>query len=314
MTVPATRPSEPPRDTDEAHVEASRMTLMEHLDELRSRVLKAAIAFTVAFFGLWVVRAEVTLFIAQPFSKAIGWLNEDLVEIYDARVEEEGADANLFFEPGYPARKVALQDQLFRTDLTNLGFGADMLMKMRVCFWLALLLAGPVALYQAWAFVAAGLYRSERRLVATYFPASLALFLGGVSFGFFVLIPYAAYFLERDGLTGYRNLTVTSDTYLGFIKSLSLAVGITFQLPLIQFVLARLGLVDPAFYRKYRGHTAVITLIVAAVITPPDPVSQMLVATPALVLYEIGAILARLVWVPVPGAVEPAGAQSGARA
>lgn len=284
------------------------MTLFEHLDELRSRLVKATIAFALAFVVMWTFRSEVALFITRPFDQAMSWLNEDLAAIYDTRVQEQGHDWALYFQPGYPAEKVVLEPQRVQSDLTHLGLGSNMIMRMRVSFWLAMFLAGPYALYQAWAFVAAGLYRSERKLVYSYFPTSLALFVGGVAFGFFVMIPYAAYFLSKEGLGEPNyNLTVTSDTYIQFIKALSLAVGVVFQLPLVQFVLAKLGLVDPALYSKYRGHTAVITLIVAAILTPPDPVTQLMLAIPALVLYEIGAFLARFVWVPVPGAVEPDG-------
>jgi len=293
---------------DDDPVEASRMTLFEHLDELRSRLVKATIAFALGFVVMWTFRADVALFITRPFDLAMSWLNADLAEIYDTRVQEQGHDSALYFEPGYPTTKVVLEPRRVQSDLTQLGLGSNMIMRMRVSFWLALLLAGPYALYQAWAFVAAGLYRSERKLVASYFPTSLALFVGGVAFGFFVMIPYAAYFLSKEGLGEPNyNLTVTSDTYIQFIKALSLAIGIVFQLPLVQFVLAKLGLVDPALYSKYRGHTAVITLIVAALLTPPDPVTQLMLSVPTLVLYEVGALIARMVWVPAPGAVESDG-------
>lgn len=304
----------PPNESDDDPVEASRMTLFEHLDELRSRLVKATLAFALGFVLMWTFRSDVALFITRPFDQAMAWLNEDLAGIYEKRVQAEGHDPARYFEPGYPATKVVRESERVQSDLTHLGLGSNMIMRMRVSFWLALLLAGPYALYQAWAFVAAGLYRSERKLVARYFPTSLALFLGGVSFGFFVMIPYAAYFLSKEGLGEPNyNLTVTSDTYIQFIKALSLAIGVVFQLPLIQFVLAKIGLVDPALYSKYRGHTAVLTLVIAALLTPPDPVTQLMLAVPALLLYEVGAVLARMVWVPVPGAVEPDGGPAAAR-
>jgi len=289
------------------------MTLAEHLNELRARLLKGAIAFTLAFVVLWMYRSEVALFITQPFDRAMAWLNADLVEIYSEQVASGKVDALEVFEPGYPEHKVVLESKRVRSDLTQLGFGANMIMRLRVAFWLSMFVAGPFALYQIWAFVAAGLYRNERKVVYSYFPASIALFVGGVAFGFFVMIPYAAYFLSQEGLgePNYR-LTVTTDTYLTFLKSLSLALGVVFQLPLVQFLLTRLGLVDPKLYGKYRGHMAVVTLIVAAVLTPPDPVSQMMLALPTMLLYEFGALLSRAVWVPVPGAVEPAQSEPSA--
>ncbi|MEZ6014216.1 MAG: twin-arginine translocase subunit TatC [Planctomycetota bacterium] len=309
------KPANDPRSSsvEDDPVEASRMTLSEHLNELRQRLVRATAAFAVAFVVLWTFRSDVSLFITRPFDQAIGWLNADLVDIYSARVDGLAEPASEYFEAGYPEVKVIKESKLLRSDLTYLGFGSNMVMKLRVCFWLSMLLAGPFALYQVWAFVAAGLYRSERKIVYSYFPASVGLFVGGVAFGFFVMIPYAAYFLSKEGLgePGYP-LNVTSDQYIEFIKGLSLAIGVVFQLPLVQFVLARLGLVDPALYSKFRGHTAVVTLIVAAVLTPPDPVTQIMLAAPALILYEIGAALSRLVWVPVPGAVERTGDSASA--
>ncbi len=299
---PAPEPPRPAAPEDDP-VEASRMTLAEHLDELRQRLLRATAAFAIAFVALWSFRAEVSRFITRPYDQAMEWLNDDLAELFAARVAA-GEDAALYFEPGYPARVDLRDSARIETNLTQLGFGSNMIMRLRVSFWLALFVAGPFALYQAWAFVAAGLYRNEKKLVLSYFPASVLLFLGGVAFGFFLLIPYAAYFLSKEGLGEPNfNLTVTNDTYLQFIKALSLAVGVVFQMPLVQFVLSRLGLVDPVLYGQYRGHMAVGTLVVAAILTPPDPVTQLMLAIPALLLYEIGAVIARLVWVPVPGAL-----------
>lgn len=281
------------------------MTLAEHLEELRSRLIKATIGFALAFVALWTFRSEVVHFIRGPFDRAVVWLNEDLVEIYDERVQG-GAPADLYFEAGYPDVKVVRESKRVSDELNYFGIGSSMILRLRTCFWLGLFIAGPYALFQAWAFVAAGLYRKERKIVYRYFPTSMALFVAGVGFGFFLLVPYAAYFLSKEGLgEAGGQQTISADEYLQFIKALSLAIGLVFQMPLVQFLLARLGLVDPKLYGKYRGHMAVGTLIVSAILTPPDPVTQLMLAVPALLLYEVGAAVSRLVWTPVPGAVEP---------
>lgn len=287
-------------------VEASRMTLAEHLTELRSRLIRSALTFVAAFVVLWTFRAPVVEFIRMPFDWATTWLNEDLVEIYGEKVEA-GAPAERYFEPGYPDAKVVLPEKRVSKNLNFFGPGSSFFLSLRTCFWMALFVAGPVALYQLWAFIAAGLYRRERKVVYRYFPASLALFLAGVAFGFFVMVPYALYFLSKEGLGDEgTELTISADLYLQFIKSLALAVGVVFQLPVLQIALARLGVVDPALYGKYRGHMMVVTLVIAAILTPPDPVTQMLLAVPAIILYEIGAVLSRWVWTPVPSSLESA--------
>ncbi|MCA9001531.1 MAG: twin-arginine translocase subunit TatC, partial [Planctomycetes bacterium] len=168
---------------------------------------------------------------------------------------------------------------------------------MRVCFWLALLLSGPYVLWEAWGFIASGLYRNEKRVAYAYFPISLFLFFGGVLFGYFLLIPYAIYFLNLDALDlkGMRSI-MGVDYYLGFIKGLSLALGFVFQIPVVMVAMARMGLVEPKLYSKYRKHTLVGALVAGAVLTPPDPVTQLMMALPIVFLFELGVRVSYLVW------------------
>ena len=148
-------------------------------------------------------------------------------------------------------------------------------------------------LWQIWQFVAAGLYEHERRLVGLYFPISALLFVGGIVFGYFVMVPYAQYYLASTTL-GRIEYYPEIGKYFTFLKGLSLALGVVFQLPIVMFALTRLGLVEPKQYTKYRGHFIVGALIVAAILTPPDPITQMMMAVPMAGLYELGIVVARV--------------------
>jgi len=180
---------------------------------------------------------------------------------------------------------------------TSFKAGGPFFVKLKACFWLSLIIGGPFLLWEIWMFVAAGLYKAEKKVVYTYFPASLVLFVTGVGFGYFSLVPIALYALQGQDL-GLDNInrTMELDQYMQFLKGLALALGLVFQLPIFQFALSRIGLVRPESYAKLRGHMLVITLIVAAILTPPDPVTQVMLAGPAVVLWEIGYWIARMGW------------------
>jgi Tat protein translocase TatC len=185
-----------------------------------------------------------------------------------------------------------------RNDDRLVHFSADQgfLLRLRICFWVSMFISGPFLLLQMWGFIAAGLYRNEKSVVHSYLPASLILFLGGVLFGYFVMVPYALYFLGLDDLN-LETLGVGSQTagsYLEFLKALALAMGAVFQLPVIMLALTKLDLVDAKLWPTYRRHTVIGALVIAAILTPPDPITQMLMAVPIVILYEAGVILTRI--------------------
>ncbi len=317
--APQTNPPElPGPGADE--VEASRMSLGDHLHELRARLMRAVIAVVIAFAVIYAFREPAFEMVQGPHNWAISQLNLEKTEVLEERLaaaqaadaaaaergespriyeawEENPAKPGTYFEPGYP--EVKRLNSTFRLETSLLNFAADsgFFVKMRVCFWLALFVAGPFALWEIWGFVAAGLYKHERKVIYTYFPMSILLFLGGVLFGFFVLVPYALYFLGLDSI-GSRAMEVRMgvDQYLGFLKGLALALGAVFQLPVIMVALARIGLVEPKTFAYYRKHTLVGALVAAAILTPPDPVTQLMMAGPVVLLYEAGVHLSKWAW------------------
>lgn len=301
------------------------MTLGEHLDELRIRLIRSTVVLVVVFSTLYAFRVEVIHFIQKPYVDCAQRLNAELVPIRRAQVEEAFiADVALWssaqsfraiptvrsplpqLAPPAPAWssyfRTPAMDRLvpgeeMEQSPTSFKAGGPFFVKLKACFWLSLIIGGPFLLWEIWMFVAAGLYKAEKKVVYTYFPASLVLFVLGVGFGYLSLVPVALYALQGQDL-GLDNInrTMELDQYMQFLKGLALALGLVFQLPIFQFALSRIGLVRPESYAKLRGHMLVITLIVAAILTPPDPVTQVMLAGPAVVLWEIGYWIARVAW------------------
>ncbi len=165
---------------------------------------------------------------------------------------------------------------------------------MKLAFFAALMVSMPWLLYQVWAFVAPGLYRREKKLALPLLGSALALFYAGCAFAFFLVLPMVFGFLANVTPTGVAMMTDIS-AYLDFVLVLFLAFGLSFELPVALVILALLGWVTPAQLREGRGYAVVGVFVVAAVLTPPDVVSQLMLAIPMCLLYEAGIIAASLV-------------------
>jgi len=274
---------------DEEHIDETRMTLGQHLEELRGRLIRATLAIVVVFSVAWMFRTQLYEVAFGPYGRASQWLNEAKVEYYTNELEQNPElDWSEYFTSADPATRELVSELKTRKQLRADAASAGFFMYMRVCLFFALFVAGPYVLWQIWQFVAAGLYKREKSVVFHYFPFSAGLFLGGSVFGYFMMVPYAIFFLAKMTIGGRIEYWETIDNYWTFLTSLTLALGAVFQLPVVMLALGRLGLVDPKTFGKYRGHCIVGALVVAAVITPPDPFTQMLMAIPIATLYELG--------------------------
>ena len=228
-------------------------SLMGHLLELRARLLKGVLAVLLAFVALLPFAGRVYAHFIQPL-----------------------------------LAKLPAGSQLIATEVA-----APFFTPMKLSFFVAVLLAMPVLLYQAWAFVAPGLYQNERRLAKPLLVAAVALFYAGCAFAWFLVLPTVFGFLTAVTPEGVAMMTDIT-RYLDFVLVILLAFGISFELPVAVVVLVLLGVVTPAQLREYRGYVVVGVFIVAAVITPPDVVSQLLLAIPMCLLYEIGIVAGAL--------------------
>jgi len=228
--------------------------LLDHLLELRSRLLRAIAGLLLLFVALLPFANRLYAILAQPLL---------------AKLPKGG--------------------QLIAVEVTSPFFAP-----MKLAFFVAVVVAMPWLLYQLWAFVAPGLYKRERRLALPLLASALTLFYAGCAFAYFLVLPAVFTFLHKVTPAGVAMMT-DINAYLDFVLVIFLAFGASFELPVALVILVLLGWVTPKQLRDSRGYAIVGIFVVAAVITPPDVVSQMLLALPMVALYEAGILAARAI-------------------
>ncbi len=289
------------------------MTLAEHLEELRRRVIVSLAAVVLAMFAFLFMKDTVMAFVTRPYEeawrkRAAQWYENEFSAIDPSQYGPAERERYEFVKAHWDeivAGRTFKGRNVFRM-LEDFGFPLprrlisitplqDLVTYMLAAALAGLIFAAPIVLHQAWAFVAAGLYRSERRKVLRYLPFSLLLFAGGAAFGYYVMVPYALLFLT--GLASPMvefNLTVRD--YFRFLFALTAALGFVFQLPVVMLGLVKLRICTPALYTKYWRHAIVTMFIIGAVLTPPDPFTQILMAGPMILLFGLGLLLAKLAY------------------
>ena len=176
--------------------------------------------------------------------------------------------------------------QMIATDVVGV-----FLVPMKVALMVSFLIALPAVLYQVWAFVAPGLYVHEKKLAIPLVVASVILFFTGMCFAYFAFFPMVFGFMSAFAPQGVAWMT-DIEKYLSFVMTMFLAFGVTFEVPVIVIVLTKLGVVSVAQLREWRSYVIVAAFVVAAVFTPPDVISQVMMAIPLCLLYELGILLA----------------------
>ena len=157
------------------------------------------------------------------------------------------------------------------------------------------IVAFPYVLYQLWSFISPGMHANERRYSRGFIVVSSLLFFLGVLFGYYIVTPLSINFLGTYSVSDVVHNDFDLDSYIGLVRATVLASGIIFELPIIIYFLTKIGLVTPEFLKKYRKYALVIVLILSAIITPPDIASQVIVAIPILILYQISIYISKIV-------------------
>ena len=177
--------------------------------------------------------------------------------------------------------------------IQNLKPYGQLMLYMEIVFIAGLILSLPNTLYHFWKFVQPALYPNERKYVTSIVFFSTFFFLAGGAFGYFFLIPNALSFFSSFGTQNIENI-IDVQSYFGFIVGIILACGVVFELPMLSYFLAKVGVLGPQFMRKYRRHAVIIVLFIADAITPPDIASQVMVAIPLYLLYEISILVVQV--------------------
>jgi sec-independent protein translocase protein TatC len=242
-----------PRGILDGKSELPRMTLLEHLEELRKRIVRALIAPAIAFAACWTFRERIGDFLAKP--------------IYE--VLPEG------------------------TKLAFLGISDPFLLYFKMTALVAVFLASPFVFYQVWMFVAPGLYKKERLHAVPFIIFTTLFFAAGGIFAYFVAFPFAVEFLI--GMGAAFDPVITADRYYRFLMYVIFGLGLMFELPILIFLLAGLGVVTPGFLMRHFRWAVLLIFLLAAFVTPtPDVVNLCVFAVPTIGLYLLGVGAAAL--------------------
>ena len=256
----------------------NEMSFLDHLEVLRWLLVRSSIAIVIGACGVY--------FIAD-------WLFEEVI-FGPTRVDF--VTYRFFCDLSH---QLGFADSICVTELPFIIQNTEMEGQINIFVWICILggfiLAFPYILWLLWGFISPALYEKERRNAKLFIFISSLLFFLGVVFGYYVVVPMSVQFVATFSISDMVQNQFNIASYMGMVKMSILASGLYFELPIVIFFLSKLGLVTPEFLRKYRKYGIVIILIIAAIVTPPDVVSQIMVAVPMILIYEFSILISAYV-------------------
>lgn len=253
----------------------SNMTFLEHLEQLRWHLIRAILAIVTVAIAAFVFKDIV-------FDKVIlapknpDFLTNKLLCLLGDRVN---------------IPKLCINIEPFQ--LISIKMAGQFTMHITTSIFVGLIIAFPYVFWEFWRFIKPALYEKELKHTRGAVSVSSLLFMTGALFGYFIIAPLSVHFLGSYNVSSEVVNQINLKSYVGTITSVTLAAGVTFELPILIYFLSKAGLVTPQFLKKYRRHAIVLILILAATITPPDIFSLILVTFPLLILYEAGIIISK---------------------
>ena len=244
------------------------MSFFDHITELRTHILRAV----ACIFATGLV-----FFIKKDWAESIifGPKNENFLtyRVLCSASKQFGLGESMCFKP--------TNFEVFTRDL-----GGPLMQHLFLSFWLGVICSFPLIFWEFWKFISPGLHDHERKVVRGIVGICTILFMLGVAFGYYIIAPFSINFLASYSF-GEVKSTSTLDSYVTYMTMFTIPTGLIFEMPVIAYFLARVGVIGAQFMRSYRRHAILGILIVAAIITPPDVLSQTLVSIPLYVLYEL---------------------------
>lgn len=250
------------------------MTFLQHLEELRWHIIRAILA---------IVAGAIVAFMFKNFIFDTVILAPNNPDFITNRLLCRLADA---------VNAPALCINQNPVELISIKMSGQFTTHINISLVAGLIMAFPYVFWEFWSFFRPALYEKERKYARGAVAMASLLFLTGILFGYFIITPLSINFLGSYRVSDIVNNQINITSYIGSVTSVALSAGITFELPIVVFFLARIGVVTPEFMRKYRRHSVVVVLLVAAVITPPDVFSLILVTIPLILLYELSIFIA----------------------
>src|SRR5690554_181531 len=257
--------------------EPGEMSFLDHLEELRWHIIRSAIAIMVF---------AVVAFIFKDFIFDTVILNPRTPEFWTNRMFARLADM---------VGTDALRINSTPLELISIKIADQFMTHIMVSIIAGFIIAAPVVFYEFWRFIKPALYETEKKYAGGAVFFTSVLFIMGILFGYFLIVPLSIHFLGSYNVSGDVVNQINLRSYIGSVTSISLASGVVFLLPIFAFFLSKVGILTPEFMKAYRRHAYVVMLLLSAIITPPDIFSQVMVFVPLFVLYEISIIISRRV-------------------